>query len=59
MSPDTPSPGSARSAAVVNAEIRALRGDPRVRLTGVDRARYEQLVAEWAEAVRADIVEAA
>ena len=43
----------------MNAEIRALWGDPRVRLTGVERARYEELVAEWAAAVRAEIVEAA
>ncbi|HJS46902.1 MAG TPA: hypothetical protein VJ773_02830 [Gemmatimonadales bacterium] len=48
-----------RPAAVVNAEIRALWGDPRVRLTGDGRARYEELVAEWAAAVRAEIVAAA
>jgi hypothetical protein len=59
MSPDSPSPGSVRSAAVVNEEIRALWGDPRVQLTGEVRARYEQLYAEWAAAVRAEIVEAA
>lgn len=59
MSPDTPSPGSARSAAAVNAEIRNLWQDPRVRLSGEGRARYEALVAEWAEAVRAEVVEAA
>lgn len=61
--PPTPAPsGSVRSAAVVNAEIRALwadRGDPRVRLTREDRARYERLYAEWADAVRAGVVEAA
>lgn len=52
-------PGSVRCAAVVNEEIRALWGDPRVQLVGADRDRYELLVAEWAAAVRAEIVEAA
>ena len=59
MSPNLLASGPVRPAAVVNAEIRALWGDPRVRLTGVERARYEELVAEWAAAVRAEIVEAA
>lgn len=62
MSPDRERLGSARSAAVVNAEIRALwgdRGDPRVQLVGEARDRYERLVPEWAAAVRAEIVEAA
>ncbi|MCZ4511579.1 hypothetical protein O3Q52_25990 [Streptomyces sp. ActVer] len=62
--PSTPvSPGSVRSAAVVNEEIRALwdggRGDPRVQLTGDVRARYEELYAEWVAAARAEVVEAA
>ncbi len=58
--PSTPPvSGAARPAAVVNAEIRALWPHPAVRLTDVERARYEQLVAEWAEAVRAEVVEAA
>jgi hypothetical protein len=47
---------------VVNEEIRALWGDrrdPRVQLVGDARDRYEQLYAEWTDAVRAEIVEAA
>ena len=44
---------------MVNEEIRALWGVPRVRLTREGRARYEQLYAEWAAAVRAEIVKAA
>ncbi|MGA6223449.1 hypothetical protein ACPESV_24325 [Streptomyces umbrinus] len=59
MSPNPSSPGSARSAAVVNEEIRALWADPRVRLTPEGRARLELLYPEWAAAVRAEIVEAA
>lgn len=58
MSP-TPPPGSVRSAAVVNEEIRALWADPRVRLSREGRARYERLVTEWADAVRDEVVEAA
>jgi len=58
--PSTPvSPGSVRSAAVLNEEIRALWADPRVRLTAEGRARLEELYTEWAAAVRAEIVEAA
>lgn len=59
MSPDGERRGSVRSAAVVNEEIRALWVDPRVRLTREGRDRYEQLYAEWTDAVRAEIVEAA
>jgi hypothetical protein len=46
----------------VNEEIRALwgdRGDPRVQLVGEARARLDRLYAEWVDAVRAEIVEAA
>ena len=59
MPPDARSSGSVRSAAVVNAEIRALWPHPAVRLTDTERARYERLIAEWAAAVRAEVVEAA
>ncbi|MFE4671394.1 hypothetical protein [Streptomyces sp. NPDC056723] len=59
MPPTLPTSGPARPAAVVNAEIRELWRDPRVRLTTEGRARYELLVVEWAAAVRAGIVEAA
>jgi hypothetical protein len=62
MSPSSSPCGSVRSAAVVNEEIRALwgdRGDPRVQLVGEARARLDRLYAEWVDAVRAEIVEAA
>ncbi len=64
MSPNSPGPGSVRSAAVVNADIRALVIACGGWLYGETRERYEQLVAEWAEAVaaerlRGDIVTAA
>ncbi|MFE9448250.1 hypothetical protein [Streptomyces sp. NPDC006739] len=60
MSPDPASPGSMRSADVVNEEIRQLAcaawGRP---FTDAERARYELLVVEWAAADRAEDVEAA
>ncbi|MEU3556302.1 hypothetical protein [Streptomyces fragilis] len=50
---------SARSAAELNEMIRALwlrsSGAP----TAQDRARYEQLVVEWAHAVRAEALQPA
>lgn len=54
--PPTPAPdGPARSVDEVNREMRALW------VEGVlaDPARYEVLLAEYAEAVRRDVVEAA
>lgn len=58
--PPTPSGGTAvRSAAAVNAAIRALWRDPSVRLTDEQRAEYERLCVEWAAAKRAEVVEAA
>lgn len=61
MPPNSSRSGSVRSAAVVNEEIRRLwdEADPRVQLTGEARERYVRLRAEWAQAVRAEIVEAA
>lgn len=59
MSPEPLALGSVRSAAAVNAQIRRLWSDPRVRLSKEQRAEYERLVREWAEAVRAEVVEAA
>jgi hypothetical protein len=44
---------------VVNEEIRALWQDARVRLTDEGRDRLDRLYVEWAEAVRAEVVEAA
>jgi hypothetical protein len=48
-----------RSAAAINAAIRALWPHPAVRLSDEERAEYERLVQEWAAAVRGDVVEAA
>ncbi|MFD5026976.1 hypothetical protein [Streptomyces sp. NPDC058373] len=48
-----------RPASVVNEEIRALMLRSGGRLSADDRARYEQLVAEWAEALRAGVRPAA
>lgn len=59
MSSTAPLRGRVRSADVVNDEIRRLWPHPAMRLSDEERARYEQLVAEWAAAVRAGIVEAA
>ena len=59
MSPEPLRPGGVRSSAAVNAEIRALWVDPRVPLTDEQRARRDELYVEWAEAVRAEVVEAA
>jgi hypothetical protein len=59
MSPDSRPEGSVRSAAAVNAEIRSLWRDPRVRLTVERRAVLERLYEEWAAAVRTEVIEAA
>ena len=59
MPPTPPSPGPARSADAVNAEIRALVLECGGWLYGETRTRYEVLVVEWAAAVRGEIVEAA
>ncbi|WP_372344775.1 hypothetical protein [Streptomyces sp. KL116D] len=59
MSPTPPASGRARPAAEVNAEIRALVEACGGWLYGDSRTRYELLVAEWAAAVRGEIVEAA
>lgn len=59
MPPTPPVPGPARSADVVNEEIRALMLRAGGHLKAEDRPLYERLRAEWAEAVRGDVVEAA
>lgn len=59
MTPDREAPGSTRSAHDVNAEIRELLIRTGGWLSADDRALYERLVAEWALAVRAEVVEAA
>ncbi|MEV3860860.1 hypothetical protein AB0J38_41945 [Streptomyces sp. NPDC050095] len=51
--------GSARSADEVNEQIRGLWLRAGGRLTAEQRAQYELLVTEWADAVRAEVVEAA
>ncbi|QKW06176.1 hypothetical protein HUT18_06940 [Streptomyces sp. NA04227] len=55
----SPSTGKARSADVVNEEIRALWLRAGGKLTVEQRREYEALVTEWAQAVRGGIVEAA
>lgn len=59
MPPDDLSPGSARSATELNEQIRALWISAGGVLTGEQRQEYEALVAEWAEAVRGEVTEAA
>ncbi|MCX4910456.1 hypothetical protein [Streptomyces sp. NBC_00878] len=59
MSPNSVSPGSARSAAVLNEQIRALWIRAGGSLSTQERAEYELLVVEWAAAVRDEVIEAA
>lgn len=58
--PSTPnSPGSARSAAVLNDQIRALWISAGGTLTAEQKRVYDGLVAEWAAAVRDEVTQAA
>ncbi|MFG2727420.1 hypothetical protein [Streptomyces canus] len=59
MSPDSLTRGSARSAAEVNEQIRALWMRAGGTLSAQERAEYELLVVEWAAAIRSAVVEAA
>lgn len=59
MSPELTTPGSVRSAAEVNEQIRALWLRTRGSLSAQERAEYELLVVEWASAIRGRVVEAA
>ncbi|MGW1667888.1 hypothetical protein [Streptomyces sp. NPDC002324] len=59
MSPDPLVRGSVRSADDLNDRIRALWRRAGASLSAQERAEYELLVAEWAAAIRADVVEAA
>ncbi|GHH50628.1 hypothetical protein [Streptomyces candidus] len=59
MPPPPSPPGPARPAAVVNAEIRGLWSRSCGCLSPADEARYQELLVEWADAVRAELVEAA
>ncbi|EGE40746.1 hypothetical protein SACT1_1379 [Streptomyces sp. ACT-1] len=51
-------PPRARSLAEVNKEIRALLADGGL-VSPEARCRYEELLVEWAAAVRGDVTEAA
>jgi len=59
MFPDSLTPGSVRSAAALNEQIRALWIRAGGSLSAQERAEYELLVVQWAAAVRDEIVEAA
>lgn len=59
MIPAPPPQGVARSAAAVQAEIRALLQETGGWLWGPTRVRYEQLRDEWVEAVREEMTTAA
>ncbi|GAB2325689.1 hypothetical protein AB0N20_26280 [Streptomyces griseoincarnatus] len=59
MSPDLTPPGSVRSAAEVNEQIRALWLRAGGSLSAQEREEYEMLVVEWASAIRGRVVEAA
>ncbi|MDX3406026.1 hypothetical protein PV708_07275 [Streptomyces sp. ME02-6977A] len=59
MSPDYVTPGSARSAAELNDQIRALWRRAGGTLSAQERVEYELLVVEWATAIRGQVVEAA
>ena len=59
MSPDLTPPGSVRSAAEVNEQIRALWLRAGGSLSAQEREEYEMLVVEWAAAIRGQVVEAA
>ncbi|WP_077799670.1 hypothetical protein [Streptomyces sp. JHA26] len=59
MSPDYVTPGSVRSAAELNDQIRALWRRAGGSLSAQERVEYELLVIEWAAAIRCEIIEAA
>lgn len=60
MSPNSQAvPGSARSAAAINEQIRALLARSGGTLTVEQSREYDGLVAEWAAAARGEVTEAA
>jgi len=59
MSPDPHTLGSVRSAAELNERIRSLWLRAGGSLSAHERAEYELLVVEWAEAMRCEVVQAA
>jgi hypothetical protein len=59
MSPDAVTPGRVRSAAELNARIRALWSHPQVPLTAEQREEYARLCEELRAVERGDVAEAA
>lgn len=59
MPPTPPAEGRARSAAELNAAIRALWSHPQVPLTAEQRQEYEELCAELRQVERGDVTTAA
>lgn len=59
MTPEPCRPGSARSVAEINEEIRALWSHPQVPLTAVQREEYARLCAELRQVERGDVTAAA
>ncbi|BBC38172.1 uncharacterized protein SGFS_094660 [Streptomyces graminofaciens] len=59
MSPDSLIPGSVRTAADVNEQIRSLWRRAGGSLSAQERTEYELLVVEWAAAIRVEVIEAA
>ncbi|MEU3348875.1 hypothetical protein ABZ723_28570 [Streptomyces sp. NPDC006700] len=59
MFPDSVAPGSVRSAAELNEQIRSLWLRSSGSLSAQERAEYELLVVEWAAAMRDELVAAA
>ncbi|MFD7709114.1 hypothetical protein ACFV6E_00255 [Streptomyces sp. NPDC059785] len=59
MTHDSTTSGSVRSAAALNEQIRALWLRAGGSLSAQERAEYELLVVEWAEAIRGEVIEAA
>jgi len=59
MSPKPTSPGSVRSAAALNDQIRALWTRSGGSLSAEEREEYEALVVRWAAAIRSEVIEAA
>jgi hypothetical protein len=59
MPPTPDRPGSALSAAELNEQIRALLAQADGVLTTEQKQEYDDLVAEWAAAIRDEVTEAA
>jgi hypothetical protein len=57
--PATPPPAGARPAEAVNADIRALLERTRRRLSDAERGEYEELLREYAAAMRGEVAAAA